>query len=336
MSWVSLKNIELALDGKEILKNINIDINKQEMLALLGPSGCGKSTTLRIIAGIEESNKGEIYIAGKLVNELPTQKRNAVLVFQDYLLFPHLSVEKNIAFGLNAQKYEKKLISEKVKELIDMVELKGQEKKYPYQLSGGQQQRVAIARALAVNPDILLLDEPFSNLDPILRDSMQEFVSKIHKQTNTTTIIVTHSKEEAFKMCDRIAIMFEGEIVQIDTPFNLYNKPLNSRVAEFLGTVNKIYAKVKEKIASTNFGKIEVDLPDGEYVFGVRPEDMLLKGECEGELVDMIFLGDKFNCFVKIKNQIVNVYWNSSEKQPVLGQKIAVLPNLENSVFIDK
>ncbi len=333
MAWVSLTNIEKSLDGVKILDKVNLDIEKGEMIALLGPSGCGKSTTLRIIAGILSADGGEVYVAGRPVGDVPANKRGAVLVFQDYLLFPHLTVEKNIAFGLKAQKVDNSVISATVAELIKMVELSGEEKKYPYQLSGGQQQRVAIARALAVTPDILLLDEPFSNLDPILRESMQEFVKRIHEQTGTTTIIVTHSKEEAFKMCSKVAVMFDGKVEQTDTAYNLYTKPKTLRVAEFLGVVNKISATVKSGMAVTAFGSCPVDLTDGDYEFAVRPEDITAGGEMGGVVRDVVFMGEKFRYTVEAENVILILDTHPTGAVSKPGESITFTVNLEGRVF---
>ncbi|MEG1647124.1 MAG: ABC transporter ATP-binding protein, partial [Clostridia bacterium] len=200
-------------------------IKEGEIVSLLGKSGCGKSTTLQIIAGLIQPDSGDILFNQSSVLNVCTQKRNAVIVFQDYLLFPHMTVYENIEFGLK-MKGEKKYIRKlKVYKLIELVKLKGFEEEYPSQLSGGQKQRVAIARTLAINPKVLLLDEPFSNLDINLRNEMREFVLDLQKKLKITTILVTHDKEEALMMSDKIAVMIDGSINQFDTPINLYKKP---------------------------------------------------------------------------------------------------------------
>ena len=207
MSSVKLVNITKSFDEKIVLEDINIDIKDGELVSLLGVSGCGKSTTLQLIAGLINPDSGDIIFNDKSVLNIPTGKRDAVIVFQDYLLFPHMSVYENIEFGLKMKNINKKIRKDKVKELIKLVKLNGYENKYPSELSGGQKQRVAIARTLAINPKVLLLDEPFSNLDINLRNEMREFVLNLQKKLNITTILVTHDKEEALIMSDKIAVM---------------------------------------------------------------------------------------------------------------------------------
>ncbi len=265
MSWLKLIDIHKKIDNDYILKGININIEQGEMVSLLGPSGCGKTTTLRILAGIIKADSGQIIINNQDVSTLPAQKRGAVLVFQDYLLFPHLSFKKNIAFGLKARKLPKNQIKEQVEHLIDLVELNDLEDRLPYQLSGGQQQRVALARALAINPDLLLLDEPFSNLDNRLRQSMQDLIRKIHRETKTTIILVTHSKEEAFKMSDKIVLMFEGKVAQIGSPFELYKNPNSLNAAKFLGESYCLRVRVQRGVGRSIFGERPIDLADGDY-----------------------------------------------------------------------
>ena len=205
MSSVKLVNITKSFDEKIVLENINIDIKDGELVSLLGVSGCGKSTTLQLIAGLINPDSGDIIFNDKSVLNIPTGKREAVIVFQDYLLFPHMSVYENIEFGLKMKNINKKTRKDKVNELIKLVKLNGYENKYPSELSGGQKQRVAIARTLAINPKVLLLDEPFSNLDINLRNEMREFVLNLQKKLYITTILVTHDKEEALIMSDKIA-----------------------------------------------------------------------------------------------------------------------------------
>ena len=224
MSSVKLININKSFDEKTVLENINIDIKDGEIVSLLGVSGCGKSTTLQLIAGLINPDSGDITFNDKSVLNIPTGKREAVIVFQDYLLFPHMSVYENIEFGLKVKNINKKIRKDKVDELIRLVKLNGYENKYPSELSGGQKQRVAIARTLAVNPKVLLLDEPFSNLDINLRNEMREFVLNLQKKLNITTILVTHDKEEALIMSDKIAVMVNGKIEQFDKPDILYQK----------------------------------------------------------------------------------------------------------------
>lgn len=245
MSHVKLVNLTKSFNKVNVLKNINLDINEGEIISLLGPSGCGKSTTLKIIAGILNADSGDIIFDGNIVNEIRTGKRDVAIVFQDYLLFPHMNVFENIEFGLKMKKVNREIRIKKVKELIDLVKLSEYENKYPSELSGGQQQRVAIARTLAINPKVLLLDEPFSNLDINLRNEMREFVLNLQKKLKITTILVTHDKEEALMMSDKIAVMLDGEIKQYDTPKKLYENPTSKEVANIFGERNYIKGRIK-------------------------------------------------------------------------------------------
>ena len=258
MSSVKIVNLTKSFNNIEILKNINIDINQGEFVTLLGKSGCGKSTTLKLIAGLVNPDSGDILFDEKSVLNTKTQNREAVIVFQDYSLFPHMNVFENIEFGLKIKKINKNTRKNKVKELLNLVKLEGFEKKYPSQLSGGQKQRVAIARTLAVNPKILLLDEPFSSLDINLRSEMREFVLNLQKSLNITTILVTHDKEEALMMSDKIAVMINGEIAQFDTPKNLYEKPISKEVANIFGQRNYINGNIIDGIYKSDL--ISIDL----------------------------------------------------------------------------
>ncbi|RAK08628.1 ABC-type Fe3+/spermidine/putrescine transport system ATPase subunit [Halanaerobium saccharolyticum] len=240
MSRITIENLSKKFDQKEVLKNLNLEVRAEEMVALLGPSGCGKTTTLKLISGLLAADTGDIKFDGNSVIELPTEKRGAVLVFQENLLFPHLNIEENIAFGLKMSGVEKKIRTSRVTELLELVNLPGYQKRMPGELSGGQQQRIALARALAVNPRVLLLDEPISNLDANLREEMRELIRKIHEEENMTTIFVTHDREEALLVADRIAVMKNGSLEQIGTPEELYRSPVNRYVANFFGQANYI------------------------------------------------------------------------------------------------
>lgn len=252
MSSVKLVNITKSFDEKIVLQDINIDIKDGELVSLLGVSGCGKSTTLQLIAGLINPDSGDIIFNDKSVLNTPTGKRDAVIVFQDYLLFPHMSVYENIEFGLKMKNINKKIRKDKVNELIKLVKLNGYENKYPSELSGGQKQRVAIARTLAINPKVLLLDEPFSNLDINLRNEMREFVLNLQKKLNITTILVTHDKEEALIMSDKIAVMVNGKIEQFDKPETLYQKPRTKSVANIFGERNYIKGKIENEVFKSN------------------------------------------------------------------------------------
>lgn len=248
MSKIEIQNLSKKFDNKEVLKSLTLEIKQGEMVALLGPSGCGKTTTLKLISGLLEADEGDIKFDGRSVIDQATEKRGAVLVFQEYLLFPHLTVEENIGFGLKMQGVAKGKRKQRVKSLLELVNLPDHEERFPHELSGGQQQRIALARALAVNPKVLLLDEPISNLDANLREEMRDLIKKIHEEEKMTTIFVTHDREEALLVADRIAVMRDGNLEQLGTPEELYRNPVNRYVADFFGQANYIkLSDLKEK-----------------------------------------------------------------------------------------
>ncbi len=259
MSSVKLVNLSKSFDEKLVLHNINLEIQDGELVSLLGVSGCGKSTTLQLIAGLINPNDGDILFNDKSVLNLPTGKREATIVFQDYLLFPHMNIYENIEFGLKMRKISKQIRKEKVEKLIKLVKLNGYENKYPSELSGGQKQRVAIARTLAIEPKVLLLDEPFSNLDINLRNEMREFVLDLQKKLKITTILVTHDKEEALLMSDKIAVMVDGAIEQFDKPLNLYKYPKTKKVANIFGERNYLKGKIENEIFKSDVLEIKVN-----------------------------------------------------------------------------
>ncbi|NJA71289.1 sn-glycerol-3-phosphate ABC transporter ATP-binding protein UgpC, partial [Clostridioides difficile] len=236
MSEVILKNIsKLYSNGFNAVKNINIDIKDKEFIVLVGPSGCGKSTTLRMIAGLEEISEGELYIGDKLVNDIEPKDRDIAMVFQNYALYPHLSVYENMAFALKLRKLPKDEIDKKVKEAAKILDLLPLLNKKPKTLSGGQRQRVALGRAIVRNPKVFLMDEPLSNLDAKLRTAMRTEITKLHQQLGTTFIYVTHDQVEAMTMADRIVVMKDGVVQQIATPQDVYDYPANIFVAGFIG-----------------------------------------------------------------------------------------------------
>lgn len=242
---IKLKNINCYYDDRLTVKGININIEQGEMISIVGPSGCGKTTLLKTICGLHESFEGCVEIEDRDVSKLPAHKRSAILVFQEYLLYPHLTVLGNVGFGLKMQGIKKNEIIKITKPLLERMGLKELINRYPNELSGGQRQRVALARALAVKPKVLLLDEPFSNLDEQLRDDMRQFVCALQKEMGITTVFVTHDIEEALLSSDRIVVMNEGVIQQIDTPRGLYQAPQNYTVGKMLG--NRTFIKGQSK-----------------------------------------------------------------------------------------
>ena len=238
MSYLEIKNVDKFYGKFHALKNINLNIEKGEFISFLGPSGCGKTTLLRTISGLEELNSGHIFLKGKDISNLHPSKRNFSIVFQSYALFPNMTVWENIAYGLENKKVPKDIIKNKVLEVLEMVGLAGISGKYPNEMSGGQQQRVALARAIALEPDVLLLDEPLSALDAKVREKLRNDIKMLQKKLNLTTIMVTHDQEEALSVSDKIMVMESGKIMQVGTTREIYEKPQSLFVADFIGKIN--------------------------------------------------------------------------------------------------
>ncbi|NEK32552.1 ABC transporter ATP-binding protein [Rhizobium leguminosarum] len=279
MTEVSIEKLTKDYGQGLAVNGISIKIAEGEFISLLGPSGCGKTTTLKMIAGFEDATHGAIRFDGRDVVHMPVEKRDIGMVFQNYALFPHMTVEKNLAFGLEMRRIPKGEIRARISDVLDMVQLAGYADRYPRQLSGGQQQRVALARALVIEPKILLLDEPLANLDAKLREEMRIFIRDLQRRVGITTVYVTHDQAEAMTMSDRVVVMFSGRIAQIGTPSDIYERPANLEVAEFVGQVNIVRGKVGKAagrtVVSTVFGEVEVAddyADDTELVLALRPE----------------------------------------------------------------
>ena len=297
---IELKGISKTFENNCVLDNLNVSIKKNEFLTLLGPSGCGKTTTLRIIAGFEEADTGEILFKGNNISKLPPYKRQVNTVFQKYALFPHMNVFENIAFGLKIKKLPKNEIRSKVLDMLKLVSLEGFEKRNIESLSGGQQQRVAIARALVNEPEILLLDEPLGALDLKLRKEMQIELKRIQQRLGITFIFVTHDQEEALTMSDTIIVMNKGEIQQMGSPQDIYNEPANAFVADFIGESN-ILDGVMINDFKVNFCNHEFECVDKGFNKNeaidvvVRPEDIKIvspdKGMLQGTVKSITFKG---------------------------------------------
>ena len=310
-SVVSLKDINFKYSNEVILNNISLDIYDKEFITLLGPSGCGKTTTLRIIAGFETPQEGEVFFDGEMVNDLPPHKRNVNTVFQKYALFPHLNVFDNVAFGLKLKKLPKKEIEEKVMRMLAIVDLKGYEKRSVRSLSGGQQQRVAIARALVCDPKLVLLDEPLGALDLKLRKDMQIELKQLQQKTQKTFVYVTHDQEEALTMSDRVCVMNNGVIAQIGTPEDVYNEPANAFVADFIGEANIINGVMlqdeKVRLLGVELDCVDKGFPKNKPVdVVIRPEDIEVVDPAQAKLVgvveDVIFKGVHFEMSVRCHN----------------------------------
>ncbi len=306
---IDLKNISVSFDGEQILKSINLYIRDGEFITFLGPSGCGKTTTLRIIAGFLEPDGGDVIFDGKRINGVPPHKREVNTIFQRYALFPHLNVAENIAFGLKLKKMPKEKIDKKVDEMLSLVNLKGFGNRNINSLSGGQQQRVAIARALAVDPKVLLLDEPLGALDLKLRKDMQNELKKIQQSLGITFIYVTHDQEEALSMSDTIVVMDSGKIQQIGSPTDIYNEPKNAFVADFIGESNIVDGIMKEDKVVEFSGHV-FDCLDGGFGKNeavdvvVRPEDVdvvpVSDGMLTGKVTSVTFKGVHYEIIVDI------------------------------------
>ena len=292
MANISLQHIKKVYPGNvEVIDDLNLEIQDKEFIILVGPSGCGKSTTLRMIAGLEEISGGELFIGDKKVNDVPPKDRDIAMVFQNYALYPHMTVYKNMAFGLSLRKVDKKIIDQKVHEAAQILDIEHLLDRKPKALSGGQRQRVALGRAMVRDPAVFLLDEPLSNLDAKLRTQMRTEITKLHQRLGTTFVYVTHDQTEAMTMGDRIVVMKDGIIQQVDTPQNLYDLPCNMFVAGFIGSpqMNFIDAKLVEKNGGfyLDFDKYSIPIPEGkgdksvfgpfvgkDVALGIRPEDL--------------------------------------------------------------
>jgi len=312
---VSFKGVQKSYDGvRLVVKDLNLDIEKGEFVTMLGPSGSGKTTCLMMLAGFETATQGEIYYNGNPVNNIPPHKRGIGMVFQNYALFPHMTVGKNLAFPLKVRKLGKKEVNEAVLEALDMVQMKDFVDRYPGQLSGGQKQRVALARALVFKPELVLMDEPLGALDKQLREKMQYEIKNIHQKLGVTVVYVTHDQSEALTMSDRIAVFEDGIIQQIAPPDDLYERPQNSFVAQFIGenntlrgTVDSIVDGVAEVILDDGQKvmalAVNVDKPGIPTLLSIRPERVVINPDEEkmtqtvdGHVEQLIYLGDHIRC----------------------------------------
>jgi len=362
---IKLEGVSKFYGDNEVVKNINLDIYSGEFLTLLGPSGCGKTTTLRMIAGFEHISQGVVYLQGEDVSNKKPYMRDVNTVFQNYALFPHLNVEDNIAFGMVEKHKPKKLIKERVKAMLSLIQLEGMEKRMPAQLSGGQRQRVAIARALVNEPKVLLLDEPLGALDLKLRKQMQIELKHLQKNLGITFVFVTHDQEEALTMSDRIAVMKDGRFEQVGTPQEIYNRPTTKFVADFIGESNVIEAYVTEIdgdyiTLSMEFGTAKVkasgfELEEMVYIC-VRPENLKMSLEKKenfniyGKIREHVFMGAVCKTIVELPSGLevkvssiqtddlipegteVNLYWENKRGVILHTKEDAIYNALEKTV----
>ena len=331
MSYVKVSQLAKSFGDVNVFQDINFEIEKGEFITLLGPSGCGKSTLLRCIAGLNQVDNGELWVDGENITDVSPQQREIGMVFQSYALFPNMTVEDNVAFGLKMKGISKSEARTEVKKMIDLVELDGKEKFYPSELSGGQRQRVALARALVVKPRILLLDEPLSALDAKIRKSLRQQILNIQRELNLTTVFVTHDQEEAMLLSDRIFLMDQGSIVQQGKPEEIYTKPVNEFVASFMGHYNLIEADTANQW---------FNLASQEKV-AIRPESIYIReaGRQYGEhisapmpatIVSHQLLGNviRYNVKVEQNELTVDLLNRSSERLMAKGSSLELMFNL--------
>ncbi|MBW1971655.1 MAG: ABC transporter ATP-binding protein [Deltaproteobacteria bacterium] len=354
MGKIILKNI-FKRYGNNVVCNIDyLEIKDGEFLTLLGPSGCGKTTTLRIIAGLTKEDEGEIFIDDKKVNDLSPENRNTAMVFQSYALFPHMTVAENIAFGLKMRKIDNEEIKKKVESVLNIVGLEGFEDRYPKQLSGGQQQRVALARAIVCNPDLLLFDEPLSNLDAKLREKMRFELKKLQQELGITSIYVTHDQAEALVISDRIAVMNKGKIIQIGSPDSIYTWPKSEFVADFIGLATFIDGEVisliekdSSLLVKTHDGlniKCRGDAQKGEKVrILIRPENIEIdrvnhwkdSNVFTGKIIEKAYLGGYVDYHIEVGEWVLRTQ-ESPRVEYKIGEKIFCWLDPENCIAIAK
>ena len=358
MASISFRNVTKIYDGadKPVVPNLDLEIKDKEFIILVGPSGCGKSTTLRMIAGLESISSGELYIGDRLVNQVPPKDRDIAMVFQNYALYPHMSVYKNIAFGLTLRKVPKDEIDRRVHEAAKILDLEHLLERKPKALSGGQRQRVALGRAMVRNPAVFLLDEPLSNLDAKLRTSMRSEIARLHRRLDTTFVYVTHDQTEAMTMGDRIVVMKDGIIQQFDTPKVLYDSPVNLFVAGFIGSpqMNFLDAEILQEDGKlmAKIGEDKLEIPAAKrdamapyvgktVIFGIRPEsflpfDQLTEYNSLTAKVDFCeLLGAETNLYVFICDEKVIVRMPSAVKSPE-DETIRVVVDMDKAHFFDK
>ncbi len=320
MISVSLKNLTKKFGSVAAVDHVDLEVPAGKLIALLGPSGCGKTTTLKMIAGLIDPSEGDILFYGSSVVQIPAEKRKIGMVFQRYILFPHMNVFENIAFGLRMQKCPRPEIEQRVAEVVKLVQLEGLEKRFPGQLSGGQMQRVAIARAIVIRPNLMLMDEPLANLDAKLRLEMREFIRNLQQQLQITTIFVTHDQSEAAVLADMVAVMFSGKFYQFSTPIDIFNKPQSTKVANFIGCINIFNGEVmktdKERLLlSSSLGDIHIAQKQAQkyrigqkVLFTIRPDHIGICyiSDCPHKenvyklkFKDMIYEGDMVKYFLE-------------------------------------
>ncbi|MCS7462072.1 ABC transporter ATP-binding protein [Paenibacillus doosanensis] len=346
MQKIVFDHVTKYFGSAKAVNDAHLTIQEGEFFTLLGPSGCGKTTLLRTIAGFYRQEEGDIYFGDRKINDVPTHQRNIGMVFQNYAVFPHMTVFDNVAYGLKARGISKKETEQRVMEALEMVQLQHLRDRVPSDMSGGQQQRIALARAIVIRPGLLLMDEPLSNLDAKLRIKMRSDIRMLQKELNITTIYVTHDQEEALAVSDRIAVMSEGRIQQIASPEDIYAYPANRFVANFIGTSNFIDGEAagyndKDKNASVRVLGASFELPlvkphEGKAVLSLRPERIRLESAprpgklVEGVIESVTFLGEKVSYLVRLQGgPVIDVQEHAVEPHHLRKVKQAVYVNLQ-------
>jgi len=344
---IELKNINLSYGKTHVIKDVSLSIKQGEFFTFLGPSGCGKSTLLRLIAGFEQCQRGEVYLGDQEVSRLPPWKRGVGMVFQNYALWPHMTIRKNVAFGLEERKLPASEIRQRVDEVLNLVGLSEYADRRPNQLSGGQQQRVALARTLVIEPKVLLLDEPLSNLDAKLRVHMRQELHELQRKLSLTTIFVTHDQEEANTTSDRIAVLHDGVVQQVGSPMGLYDHPTNLFVAQFLGTANVLEGQVRregnEILFKDNDG-VTLTLTDtgaeGQRSIVFRPQNVTLsdhQGDIHGEVRLREFLGNivRYEILVGKKHVIVDEVYGKDRRPAEVGARVGLQLDKEHVLVMN-
>ncbi len=340
MSYLSISNVSKVFGGVVAVEDFNLEVEKGEFISFLGPSGCGKTTTLRMIAGFELPTSGEVVLDGENITYKAPNERNVGMVFQSYALFPNMTVAQNIGFGLQVRKTPADEIQTTVKEMLGLIHLEKHAEKYPYQLSGGQQQRVALARALAINPRVLLLDEPLSALDAKIRVELRQEIRRIQQKMGITTIYVTHDQEEALSLSDRIVVMSQGHMEQVGTPAEIYNRPTTEFVASFVGQLNLLPVSevdLKNGVCKLNGQLVRFDHSEPRQIsdkprLAIRPEEFQF-GQAEGRnLIQgrvevVMFLGAVVRLRVRIGEVLVSV--------DLFNERNMTLPRVGDEVMVN-
>jgi multiple sugar transport system ATP-binding protein len=339
MPRLKIINLSKKFAGKQIIANISFETIDGEFVVVLGPSGCGKSTLLRLIAGLEDADSGEIYIGETRIDALTPQKRNVALVFQNYALYPHMTVAENLAFPLKIVHAKKEEIKEKVKETAELIGLVERLDSKPATLSGGQRQRVALGRAIIRKPDLFLLDEPLSNLDADLRQKMRRELVELQRKLSATTIYVTHDQIEAMTMADRMVVIESGEIKQIGTPEEVYNQPADTFVASFIGTskINLIHGTIENHVLNPLGLPAPINTPIiKEIIIGIRPEDIIFdaNGEHSGKIICLEFLGDRTIATIEFGNERMTSIMDSNDGKT--GEQIRFFIRREKILCFDR